>query len=241
MRHRFGILSVFLVTFLFNMFLFPGNRLKVTDIRYSFFLLRKDSPGGSIKSTGFIYTKNGKVAGKYSLISQSEDCFLCKASRDLSGICENCFVNSGSSGILKVSSYEKKRKDSFNKDKNSGKSPLEINGIKFEKISGNIFLSVKPELLKIIPELTFEGIKKYLEKIDMQTEEGFRCNLWSLEDFNRYKKKGHTGDVYLGLVDGRLNMIYWRSGRYDFQLISEDTLPAACNEIFVLFILKGGR
>lgn len=241
MRHRFVILFMFLIILLSHIFLFSKNRLKVTDVRYPFFLLTKNSPGESIESTGLIYKKNGKVAGKYNLISRSENSFLCRVSRDLSGIDESCFVDSNFSEILKISSGKEKKRDSLNAGNTSEKGTLKINGIKFERISGRVFLSAKPELLNIIPELTFAGIRKYLEKADKHAGKGFKCNFWSLEDFNRYKKKGQKGDVYLGLVDGRLHMIYWRSGRYSFQMISEDTLPAVCNEIYVLFVLKGGR
>ena len=238
MRHLFVILSVFSIILLTNIFLFPENKLKVTGKRNLFFLVTKNSPEEAIRPEGLIYTEKGKVAGRYNLISRSKDSFLCKASRDLSKT-ENCFVELYPSEIVKTGSAEKKQENSFYKKHNSEKRYRDINGIRFEEKPGGIFLSSEPELLKINPELTFTGIKKYLEKIDQNTIKGYRCNLWSLEDFNRYRKKGHTGDIYLGLVDGRPHMIYWRSGRYSFQMISEDTLPAVCDEIYVLFALKG--
>ncbi|MEN8153437.1 MAG: hypothetical protein ABFR75_05390 [Acidobacteriota bacterium] len=239
MKQIFVILTFFIFFMLPDIFLFPEKNLKVTDVRYPFFLLKKNPPEVSIRPSGIIYKMNGSIAGEYKLVSFSEENFLCRVSRDFSGVDKSCFVKADPREFPVPGRIEKREPYPPGKDKNSLRRFIRINGIKFEERSDSIFLSVTPEHLTVFPELTFNGIRKFLERIDNNSREGYKCNLWSLEDFIEYKGKGRAGDVYLGLVEGRLNLIYWRSGRYNFQLIAEDTLAAVSNEIYVLFVLKG--
>jgi hypothetical protein len=124
------------------------------------------------------------------------------------------------------------------KSKHKPIPPLVVKGVRFIHLAGKdkYYLSEPPVPLKTIEPLSIAGIKNLLYEIEKENSrfsadfirfnQIYPLGLDKIIDFTDKKR------IYLGIVEGKLSMIYQENGVFQYTQISSHTLKKFKNDIF---------
>jgi hypothetical protein len=212
-----------------HLYLYPVKTYKITQPRANYFIV-KTSPGDKITNgtRGNLYLEDQNTpVGIFKVLEVKDNECLCVMEPVAPGI--------DSSRISKVS---------FIPAPGMEKSPLMVKGLRFIHLagSGKYYLSEPPVPLETIVPLSITGIKNLLYEIEKE-------NPRFSADFIRFSQIGPLGldkvidfsdknKIYLGIVEGKLSMIYRENGVFQYTPISSHTLEKFKNDIIFYVMLE---
>jgi hypothetical protein len=209
--------------------LYPVETYKITQPRANYFIV-KTPPADKITNgtRGNIYLEDQNTAvGIFKVLEVKDNECLC--------VIESIAPGIDSSLISEIS---------FTPGPGREKSPLIVKGMRFIHLAGNgkYYLSEPPVPLKTIEPLSITGIKNLLYEIEKE-------NSLFGADFIRFTQIQPLGldkiidftdknRIYLGIVEGKLSMIYRENGVFQYTKISSHTLKKFKNDIFFHVMLE---
>jgi hypothetical protein len=223
------ILVVLTVWWLANLCLYPLETYKITGQRANYFIVK--IPGAeniTMGRRGNLYRENNNTpVGKFKVLEVKDNECLC--------VIESIAPGIDSSRISKISFTPGPGQE---KSKLKVIPPIIIKGVRFIHLVGKdkYYLSKPPVPLKTIEPLSIAGIKNFLYEIEKE-------NSRFSADFIHFSQIHSLGldkiidftdknRVYLGIVEGKLSMIFLENGVFQYTQISSHTLKKFKNDIF---------
>jgi hypothetical protein len=234
--NKFPIAWVILtVCCLAHLYLYPVETYKITGQRANYFIV-KIPPAEKITvgRQGHLYLDNQNTpAGIFKVLEVKDNECLC--------VIESMAPGIDRSDISKISFIPRPGQE---KSKHKEISPFIVKGVRFIHLveKGNYYLSEPPVPLKTIEPLSIAGIKNLLYEIEKENP-GFSA------DFIGFSQIGPLGldkiidfsdknRIYLGIVEGKLSMIYQENGVFQYTQISSHTLKKFKKDIFFHVMLE---
>jgi hypothetical protein len=234
--NKFPIALVILtVCWLAHFYLYPVETYKITQQRANYFIVKTPLAEKITSGTrGNLYLEDQNTpVGIFKVLEVKDHECLC--------VIESIGPGIDSSLISKIyftpgPGQEKSKHKSF--------APLIVKGLRFIHLagSGKYYLSEPPVPLKTIESLSIAGIKNLLYEIEKE-------NPRFSADFIRFTQIRPLGldkiidftdknKIYLGIVEGKLSMIYQENGVFQYTRISSYTLKKFKNDIFFHVMLE---
>ena len=216
---------VFILFFLFVFllaYIYPEKFLNLSDVRPPFFILKIPSSGSGVENSKIVYSKDGEQIATYSLLGITGSEFLCRCNNVAAEIDAGCYVK-----LKKPVQKKKVRKES-----KTVPETFKLRGITFRKSESGNYFTRNPVPLSIIPELSFQGIKVFMDKVGREFGGKCRVGLLSPEEIEKsIFIKGETT-----LLSGRNGspVLLFRSGsKLRENPVSEKILEKLKYEVFV--------
>jgi hypothetical protein len=211
------------------LYLFPVETYKITGPRANYFIVKTPLADKISRDTrGNLFLADQKTpVGIFKVLEVKDNECLC--------VMESIAPGIDSSRISEVS---------FTPGPGREKTPLTVRGLRFIHLAGNgqYYLSVPAVPLDTIEPLSIAGIKNLLFEIEKEnprfSADFIRFSqiepleLDKVIDFSDKKK------IYLGIVEGKLSMIYREEGVFQYTQISSYTLEKFKNDIFFHVMLE---
>jgi hypothetical protein len=212
-----------------HLYLYPVETYKITQPRANYFIVKTplaEKITSGMRGNLYLEDQNTPVGIFKVLEVKANEC-LC--------VMESIAPGIDSSRISKVS---------FIPAPGMEKSPLMVKGLRFihQAGSGKYYLSEQPVPLVTIQPLSITGIKNLLYEIEKE-------NPRFSADFIRFSQIGplrldkvidfsDKNKIYLGIVEGKLSMIYRENGVFQYTPISSHTLEKFKNDIIFYVMLE---
>jgi hypothetical protein len=212
-----------------HLYLYPVETYKITQPRANYFIVKTplaEKITSGMRGNLYLEDQNTPVGIFKVLEVKANEC-LC--------VMESIAPGIDSSRISKVS---------FIPAPGMEKPPLMVKGLRFIHLagSGKYYLSEPPVPLETIVPLSITGIKNLLYEIEKE-------NPRFSADFIRFSQIGPLGldkvidfsdknKIYLGIVEGKLSMIYQENGVFQYTRISSHTLEKFKNDIIFYVMLE---
>lgn len=228
--NKFPIIRVILtVWWLVHLYLYPIETYKITGLRANYFIVK--TPMAEKITMGrrgnlFLEDQNTPV-GIFKVLEVKDNECLC--------VIESMSPGIDSSRISKISFTPGPDQE---KSKLKVIPPIIVKEVRFTHLVGNdkYYLSLPPVPLITIEPLSIAGIKNFLYEIEKE-------NSRFSADFIRFSQIHPLGldkiidftdrnRIYLGIVEGKLSMIFQENGVFQYTQISSHTLKKFKNDIF---------
>ncbi len=229
------VLVILTVWWLAHLYLYPIETYKITGQRAHYFIVKTPLAKTITSGTrGNLYLEDQKPpVGIFKVLEVKDNECLC--------VMESIAPGIDSSRITEVSFTAGPGKE---KSKSKPIPPLMVKGLRFIHLAGNskYYLSEPPVPLKTIESLSTAGIKNLLyeiEKEDPRFSADFihftQIHPLGLDKIIDFTDKNR---IYLGIVEGKLSMIYQENGVFQYTQISSHTLKKFKNDIFFHVMLE---
>lgn len=234
--NKFPIALVILtVWFLVHLCLYPVETYKITQQRANYFIVKIPMAKKiTMGRRGNLYLEDQNTpVGIFRVLEVKDNECLCAIESIAPGI--------DSSRISEISFTPGPGQE---KSKHKPTPPLILKGVRFIHLArnGKYYLSEPPVPLKNIEPLSITGIKNFLYEIEKENPRfsadfiGFTqirtLGLDKIIDFTDKNK------IYLGIMEGKLSMIYQENGVFQHTQISSHTLKKFKNDIFFHVMLE---
>lgn len=218
-----------------HLYLYPMKTYEITQQRANYFIVKTPL---AVKITsgmrGNLYLEDQNTpVGIFKVLEVKDNECLC--------VMESIAAGIDSSRISKVSFIPAPGMET---SKQKAIPPLMVKGLRFIHLagSGKYYLSEPPVPLETIEPLSITGIKNLLYEIEKE-------NPRFSADFIRFSQIGPLGldkvidfsdknKIYLGIVEGKLSMIYRENGVFQYTRISSHTLEKFKNDIIFYVMLE---
>ncbi len=207
---------------------------KITEPRGDYFLITQKKPqkftiaGGD---QGYVSTaKQGPRAGTFRVLEASGNQWLCRLTMDSPGPPSN---------KMRWAVFPAKRAKPPDPP-----PPPRFAGVTFTPLDkgGAYYISLPPVPLGAIRPPNPEGIKKFLTRIETETGGRFRATLTSVEHIRRFRLDrrfdfSDKNTIFLGLMAGRLSMLYEENRLLRHTPISTETMNKYNDTMYVPVLL----
>ncbi len=234
--NKFPIVLVILtVWWLAHLYLYPVETYKITQQRAHYFIVKTPLTETITNGTrGNLYLEDQNTpVGIFKVLEVKDNECLC--------VIESIAPGIDSSFISEVSFTPG---PGMEKSKSKPNPPLMVKGLRFVHLAGKgeYYLSEPPVPLRTIEPLSIAGIKNLLYEIEKENPRfsadfiGFsQIRSLGLDKIIDFTDKNR---IYLGIVEGKLSMIYRENGVFQYTQISSHTLKKFKNDIFFHVMLE---
>ncbi len=206
--------------------------MKVTGLRLNYFLLKK-SPGiYPVTNDPRVFNIKGNSIGTFRILENTKKMYLCIFEADPKLLDENCFIKS----FFKTGSgkaVNKKMEDTTP----SALSSLYFSGYKFIRKNRNYYGIEKPFPVSSLKDISYHGINSFISEIRKLAKSRYEPAILTPEEMIQF---GYTSPnrLLLGISRGRIAMVYLKNGKLLTSFLTESTIKAFKNELFLPLILK---
>lgn len=234
--NKFPIARVTLtVWWLVHLYLYPVETYKITHQRANYFIVKTplaDKITNGTRGNLYLEDKSTPVGIFIVLEVKDNECL--------------CMIESIGPGIDSslISEISFTPGPGQRKSQHKPLAPLIVKGLRFIHLvdSGKYYLSEPPVPLKTIEPLSIAGIKNLLYEIEKENPRfsadfiGFsQIRSLGLDKIIDFTNKNR---IYLGIVEGKLSMIYRENGVFQYTRVSSHTLKKFKNDIFFHVMLE---
>ena len=234
--NNFPIIPVILAVWsLAHLYLYPLETYKITGQRANYFIVKTPMTETiTMGRRGNLYLEDQNTpVGMFKVLEIKDNECLC--------IIESIAPGIDGSRISKISFTPGPGRE---KSKPKVIPPIIIKGVRFIHLAGKgkYYLSEPPVPLKTIEPLSIAGIKNLLYEIEKENSrfsadfihfsQIHPLGLDKIIDFTNKNR------IYLGIVEGKLSMIYRENSVFQYTPISSHTLKKFKNDIFFHVMLE---